>query len=70
MQTNPASMSPEATAQDLVRALVNAGVTPQEIAKQLGVSWRSVYRWERAENQPQRKSDLEHLRELAEQLAK
>jgi transposase-like protein len=54
-------------AQALVRALMDSGMSPEEIARALDnrVSWRSVYRWKKGDHRPQRPGDLVALYELA-----
>lgn len=57
-----------ARARDLVQTLLSAGYTHASIAGALGdrVSSRTVYRWAKGENAPQRRSDLVALEKLAE----
>jgi len=59
-----------ARARELVQTLLAAGYTHASIAVALGdrVSSRTVYRWAKGENAPQRRADLVALEHLAETL--
>jgi hypothetical protein len=52
---------------ELLHQLFSKGHTPETISAALSgrVSVRTVYRWKKGEHQPQNKTDLEALRELA-----
>jgi DNA invertase Pin-like site-specific DNA recombinase len=43
---------PVNTTTHLVRRLREVGFSYQEIGRQLGVHWRTIYRWGRDENHP------------------
>jgi len=68
----PQDRIPEA--QDLVLRCVARGLTPKSIAYRLhtehnvGVSWRTIYRWAKGEHGPQRNSDLNALRMLTKKV--
>ena len=59
-----------ARAQTLVRKLLAAGHSHAFISEALGgrVSARTVYRWAKGENAPQRRADLVALEQLAKAL--
>ena len=59
-----------ARARDLVQTLLAAGYTHASIAEALGgrVSSRTVYRWAKGENAPQRRADFVALEHLAKTL--
>lgn len=46
--------------------LAAKGVTPQHVAEQLDVHWRTVYRWKKGDTTPQRRRDWEKLASLAQ----
>ena len=45
--------------------LAEKGITPQQVADQLDVHWRTVYRWKTGDTTPQRRRDWENLKQLA-----
>lgn len=57
-------------ARELVQVLLSAGLTHATIAENLGgrVSTRTVYRWAKGENAPQRRVDRIALEQLAQSL--
>jgi hypothetical protein len=59
-----------ARARELVQVLLSAGLTHAGIAEKLGgrVSTRTVYRWAKGENAPQRRVDRIALEQLAQSL--
>lgn len=57
-------MATEPTTGELLEALHATGLTYQTVAQDLGVSWRTVYRWSIGETHPTSKlvnSYLQHL---------
>jgi transposase len=60
-----------AQARQHVQSLLSGGMTHTGIAEALGgrVSARTVYRWAKGENAPQRRADLVALEQLAKQHA-
>lgn len=68
MTTPPVERLEEA--RQLTQRCILAGLTPKSIAHRLnteynvGVSWRTIYRWAKGEHAPQRESDIAALRKL------
>ena len=59
---------PAPKAQEIVRRLMDNGLTAQQIADEMEnrVSWRSIYRWAKGEHEPQQPADMVALQKVAD----
>jgi len=56
----------EVDAQKRVRAMREAGLTLQQIAELVGVSWRTILRWEQGETRPENALSRSALEQASE----